>query len=113
MGILYENSLGVLIFVTLIMGGGGAYLTGRAIALTWRPMWALVWFTFLMTLFIRFIHFSLFEGTLLTLHYLIVDFVILLAIAYAAQRITRANQMVYQYSWMYEKAGFFAWRDKS
>ena len=66
MGIFYEVSLSVFVFVTLILGGLGAYLTGRAIAITWRPLWTLVWFTFLLTFFIRFIHFALFDGTLLT-----------------------------------------------
>ena len=113
MGILYENSMGVFIFATLILGAGAAFLTGRAIAITWRPIWSLVWFTFLLTLFIRFIHFSLFEGTLLSLHYLIVDFVILLAVSYFGYRVTRTTQMVTQYSWMYDKAGPFGWRDKA
>lgn len=113
MGILYEISLTEFIFVTVILGGLGAYLTGRAIAITWRPEWALVWFTILLTFTIRFIHFALFEGTLLTLHYFIVDFAVLLAITYAGYRITRTSQMVTQYSWIYEKIGPFSWREKT
>lgn len=113
MGILYEISLIEFIFITVILGGLGAFLTGRAIALTWRPEWTLLWFTLLLTSAIRFIHFALFEGTLLMLHYFIVDFVVLLAITYAGYRIIRTNQMVTQYSWVYEKAGPFFWRKKT
>ena len=113
MGIFYEVSLSVFIFATVILGGLGAYLTGRAIAITWRPLWTLFWFTFLLTLFIRFIHFALFDGTLLSLQYFIVDFVVLLAMSYIGFRITRTNQMVTQYSWLYKKAGPFSWREKA
>ncbi len=32
-----ENSLGVFLLVSVAMGGGAAWLAGRAIASTWRP----------------------------------------------------------------------------
>ena len=36
--LLYEpDSLGSFLLVTLAMGGGAAWLSGRAIAATWRP----------------------------------------------------------------------------
>lgn len=112
MGVLYEISLFEFIFVTVILGGGASYLTGRAIAITWRPLWTLFWFIFLLNLFVRFIHFSLYSGTLLTLHYLLVDYVVLTAIALIGYRITRTNQMVTQYSWEVERASPFSWREK-
>ncbi len=34
-----EDSFGVFMLVTVILGGGAAALAGRAIALTWRPSW--------------------------------------------------------------------------
>jgi hypothetical protein len=39
-GILYEEDyIGLFLLVTVIMGGGAAWLAGRAIAATWRPWW--------------------------------------------------------------------------
>ena len=37
-----EGSIGVFLLVTIVLGGGGAALAGRAIALTWRPWWQIV-----------------------------------------------------------------------
>ena len=34
-----EDSFGVFVLVSILMGGGAAYLSGRAIAATWRPLW--------------------------------------------------------------------------
>ena len=37
--LLYEeDSLGIFLLVSVFLGGGGAYLSGRAIAATWRPV---------------------------------------------------------------------------
>ena len=39
-GILYEEDyLSLFLLVTVVMGGGAAWLAGRAIAATWRPWW--------------------------------------------------------------------------
>ena len=68
--LLYEEqSFGVFILVTIILGGGAAMLAGRAIAATWRPWWQVVAYGFILAGAVRFIHFSLYDGTLLSLHY--------------------------------------------
>jgi len=112
MGILYQTNLGVFLILVCCLGGGAAWMTGRACANTWRPLYVLFWFVFLLTLAIRFLTFALFEGTLLSVHYLIVDYVILLAIGLAGWRYTRTNQMTTQYVWLYEKTSPFSWRLK-
>jgi len=61
---------------------------------------------------VRFIHFALFEGTLLSLHYYIVDAVVILAIGSLGFRYTRARQMTTQYRWLYERTGPFSWRER-
>ena len=68
-----ENSLGVFVLVTLILGGGAAALAGRAIAATWRPWWQVVVYGFILAAAVRFIHFSLYGGTFLSVHYYLVD----------------------------------------
>ena len=59
--------------VTVILGGGAAALAGRAIAQTWRPWWQVVAYMLILGAAVRFFHFALFGGTLLSLHYYLVD----------------------------------------
>lgn len=112
MGILYENSLVAFIVVTLFLGGGAAYLTGRAQASRWKSIPVLVFYILLLTCAVRFFHFALYEGVLLSLYYYILNFVILLAFALFGFRLTRARQMVRQYPFLYERAGLLGWREK-
>ncbi|MBN9430914.1 MAG: hypothetical protein J0I45_00610 [Bosea sp.] len=112
-GILYEEqSLFVFLFVTLILGGAGAWMTGRACARTWKPLRPLLVYLLILSFGVRFIHFSLFGGTLLSLHFWLVDLVVLLVVGITAYRYTLANQMVSQYYWLYERTGAFSWRAK-
>jgi len=113
MGVIWEVSLGDFLLVTVFLGGGAAWLTGRAVALTWRPVWKLILFIVLLTAAVRFIHFALFGGTLLSLYFYLADFVILLALAGVGHQLTRASQMVGQYSWLFDRAGPLSWRRRS
>ena len=113
-GILYEEpTIWLFLLVTVVMGGWAAWMTGRAVAVTWRPPFQLVAYTLVLGAVIRFIHFALFEATLLTLHYYIVDTILLIAFGYAGWRYTRANQMTRQYHWLFEPAGPFGWKPRA
>ncbi len=113
MGILYQTNVIDFLLVTAFLGGGAAYLVGRAMAFTWAPRTLLVVYTFLLTAAVRFIHYALFHGTLLSLHYFAVDVVILGVLAALGYRITRAGQMASQYGWLYQRVGPLAWRRRS
>ena len=109
--LLYEeDSFGIFLLVTMALGGGGAWLTGRAIAGTWRPWWQVVVYMAILAGAVRFIHFALFGGTLLSLHYYLVDSAVCLVIGLAGYRAMRANQMIRQYHWLHARAGRFRWR---
>jgi hypothetical protein len=112
MDTIWEVSLGDFLLVTVFLGGGAAYLTGRAIAFTWRPFYNLVGYILLLTAATRFIHFALFGGTLLSIQFYLVDLVILLALASLGYRITRTRQMVGQYSWLYRKSSPLSGRNR-
>jgi len=105
-----ENSLGVFLLVTVALGGGAAWLTGRAIAATWRPTWQVAVYTLILSLAVRFIHFALFDSKLLSLHYYLVDYVVCLGFGLLGFRLTRVGQMVSGYSWIIAPAGRFGWR---
>jgi hypothetical protein len=112
-GLLYEEgSFGVFILVTVILGGGAAALAGRAVALTWRPWWQIFIHALILGAAVRFIHFALFDGTLLSLHYYTADALVCLACEALGFRAARAAQMVRQYRWINEPAGALRWRRK-
>ena len=108
-----EDSLGLFILVSLIMGGGAAYLSGRAIAGTWRPLWHVAIYMMILGGVVRFLHFALFGGTLLSLHYYLVDTLICRGFGGLGFRATRAGQMATQYGWLYTRSGWLEWRLRS
>jgi hypothetical protein len=113
-GILYEEpSFWLFILVTCIMGGGGAWMTGRAMAMTWRPYRMCLVYLLVLAAAVRFIHFALFGGTLLSLHYYLVDAAVIIFIGSLGYRYRRTLQMTTQYRWLYERTGPFTWRDKA
>ena len=115
-GILYDGGAHagwVFICLTLVLGGGLAFATGRALAQGWRPVLQLVAGMVPLAVAVRFLHFALFDETLLSAHYYLVTFVILLLLAGAGYRAMRAAQMARQYSWLYAAAGPFGWKGKS
>jgi hypothetical protein len=113
-GILYEeHSAWLFILVTVVIGGAAAWQMGRSISLTWRPFMIVPVYTALLTCGIRFIHFALFEGTLLSPKYFLVDFVILFAAAAIGWRMQRTEQMRTQYSFAFEKTSPISWRRKN
>jgi ABC-type transport system involved in multi-copper enzyme maturation permease subunit len=105
-----ENSIWVFLLVSVVLGGGAAALAGRAIARTWRPWWQVVVYSFILGVAVRFIHFSVFSGTLLSAHYYLVDTAVCMAFGSLGFRASRAVQMVTQYRWIYEPAGALRWR---
>ncbi|MGA2892608.1 MAG: DUF6867 family protein [Xanthobacteraceae bacterium] len=112
LALFFEGSFGVFLFVTVVLGGGAAALAGRAIALTWRPQWQVFAYALILGGAVRFIHFALFGGTLLSPHYYIIDAVVCIAFGFAGFRGARAGQMVTQYRWLNEPNGLMRWRRK-
>jgi branched-chain amino acid transport system ATP-binding protein len=105
-------SWGVFIGVAVVLFGFAALMTGQALAQTWRPWWHAIPYSALLGAGAQFIGYALFAGKLVATGWLI-DFAVLLALASLAYRLTLAHKMVAQYPWLYERAGLFAWRQKS
>jgi len=109
--LLYEeNSFGVFLLVTVVLGGGAAWLAGRAIAATWRPWWHVAVYMLILAVAVRFLHYALFEGKFLTLHYYLVDYAVCLGAGLLGFRLMRVAQMVDRYGWINERAGLLRWR---
>lgn len=106
------SDLVTFILFTVIFAGGIAFMTGHAIAATWRPVWQVFPYSLLLGMAERFFVYALFGGELLSLTGYIIDTAVLTAIAFGAYRATLSRRMVLQYPWMFERAGLFAWRNK-
>jgi hypothetical protein len=113
MSLLWEVSLVEFVLVTVVMGGALAYMIGRSTALTWSGWGLLAFYTFLLTFAVRFIHFSLFDGTFFlppatvgtAIYYGLIDFAVLFAFAAAGRQITRSKQTARQYGFLRRAAG--------
>jgi hypothetical protein len=105
-----EQSLGIFLLVSVLLGGGAAWLAGRAIAATWRPWWHVALYMVILSFGVRFLHFALFDGKFLTLHYYLVDYAVCLGLGLLGFRLTRVTQMVSRYEWINERAGLLRWR---
>jgi len=113
MGELYATESWLqIVLVTGVLGGGAAWLTGRAIAETWRPYWHVLVYVALLGAAVRFIHFALFQAHLLSLPSYAVDTLYFIVVGSLAFRITRTTQMVRQYPWAYERTGLTSWRNR-
>jgi hypothetical protein len=113
-GILHEeDSFGIYLHVTIVLGGGAAWLAGRAIASTWRPWWHVAFYMLILGLAVRFMHFALFEGTLLSAQFYVIDTAVCLIFGFLGYRATRVGQMTTQYRWINSRAGFLRWSRRS
>ncbi len=103
------GTLGVFLLITVLLGGGAAWLTGRAIAFAWRPWWQVAAAALLLGAVARFFHFALFGATLLSPPHYLLDAAVCLLLGLVGYRITRSRQMTEQYGWLYRRAGPFNW----
>jgi hypothetical protein len=104
------NSFWVFVLLTLILGGGAAALTGRAIAANWRPWWHVIAPILLLGAVVRFLHFALFNGALFSFTYYVADTAVCLAAGLIGFRLMRVAQMVSCYGWINERGNLYTWR---
>ena len=110
---LLGTSFGVFIGLTVIIIGGAAVMTGRALADGWRSPVQVVFACFGLALADRFLIYALFGGELLHLSGFLIDFAVITAMALVAHRLTVVHKMVAQYPWRYERESLWTYREKS
>ncbi|MCC2095660.1 MAG: hypothetical protein KDJ29_02140 [Hyphomicrobiales bacterium] len=122
------------LFLTVLLGGAAALATGRALALTWRPLRQCIVYAVPLAFAIAFLHYALVGESVIPLEFLIEDvadagglFAVLKAIAWhlrgvavqflllavlslAGYRLTRVRQMTTQYRFGYTANGPMHWR---
>lgn len=104
------TSIPVFIGLTLILFGGCAFMTGQALASTWRPAWQVVPYALMLGAADRFLGFALFGGQLLSPAGWLLDSATLVAIGLLAYRLTQVRRMASQYPWLYVRTGPFTLR---
>jgi hypothetical protein len=99
----------VFIGLTVILMGGAAILTGRAVGTNWKPAWQVVASCFGLALADRFLTYALFQGELVNLWGIVVHFVVLAAMGLASWRVAHVGKLVSQYPWRYRRTSPFAY----
>jgi Domain of unknown function (DUF6867) len=103
----------VFVFITVLIGGAAAWVSGKSLAQTWRPLWQVPAYILLLTCGVRFLHYALFQEPLLAIQNWVVDYSVLLVLALLGFRRMRALQVSTQYFWLFEASTPFGWRRKS
>jgi Domain of unknown function (DUF6867) len=109
---LSDDGLRVFLVLTVMIGGGAAVLAGRGLARSWKPFSRVFFYMALLAAAVRFFHYALFDGNLLSLYYYLVTYIVLLAAAVLGFRAMRTTQMVTQYRWLYQRTSPLTWRER-
>lgn len=96
--------------ITLVLFGFAAFMTGQAIAATWRPAGWVVAYCLMLGAADRFVVWSLFGGELSSIGGYLTDAAALTGIGLVAYLLTRARKMESQYPWMIKRTSPFTWR---
>lgn len=99
--------------LTVVLVGGAAILTGRAVANSWKPAWQVVASCFGLALADRFLTYALFQGELLNFWGTLIHFLVLVAMGLVAWRMAKVAKLVGQYPWRYRQTSPFAYEELS
>ncbi|CUW40683.1 conserved membrane protein of unknown function [Magnetospirillum sp. XM-1] len=104
------TSFPVFVGLTIVLFGGCAFMTGQALAATWRPAWQVIPYALLLGAADRFLGFALFGGQLLSFSGWLLDSAVLVCIGLLSWRLTQVRRMADQYPWLYVRTGPFSLR---
>jgi len=134
-----EKSEWIVAFVLLavILGGAAALSAGRALALGWRSFWRAPLFMVGLAAGVGFLHYALFGLSAIPIYtigaaiwslrsepgpalarlagacaYWAALCLLLTGFAFVGYRGARRRQMYERYGWLFESAGWLAWREK-
>jgi hypothetical protein len=110
---LSDDGIRVFLVLTVIVGGGAAFLAGRGLARAWKPFWRVFFYIALLAAAVRFFHYALFNGELLSIYYYLVAYAVLIVAGSLGYRSMRTTQMVTQYRWLYERTSPLTWRERT
>ena len=106
------DTLGVVLLFNFVLAGPASFAAGQGVAITWRPLRQLVLYTALISMGLRFFDYALAGGELWSIGGYLLGWFVQYAIATFAYRLTRARQLVQQYTWLYESKGLLGWEER-
>jgi hypothetical protein len=109
----FGDTLAMVLLFNLVLVSGASYATGQGVASTWRPWRQLVVYAALLSAGLRFFDYALAGGELWSIGGFLLGWLVQLAIASLAYRLTRARQMVRQYPWLYQRKGLLGWEERN
>lgn len=109
MSLFWNSSALAFVLLDLVLGGAAAWMAGRTLARDWRGGWHVAGYMLLLGGAVRFCHFALAGGELISPYYFFVDALIMNAIALLSFRVMRAGQMTRQYPWLYRRTSPITW----
>ena len=113
MGVFYEeSSIWLFLLITVLIGGWMSWRTGRALAGAWKSVWLLLPAALALGLGVRFLHFALFEGTLLSPRFWMVDSALCGLAGWLGWRCERAGLMARQYAFAFRRVTPFRFERK-
>jgi hypothetical protein len=107
-----KESLLQILFVTCLIGGGTAWITGHALADSWRSFPQTLFYLLLLGAGVRFAHFALFQSEIFSWKAYLSDTAFLILAGGVSWRLARVKRMVSQYRWLYEQSSLFTWRER-
>ena len=108
---LLGTSPAIFIGLTVVLVGGAAILTGRAVANNWKPAWQVVASCFGLALADRFLIYALFQGELISPSGILIHFIVLTVMGLAAWQIAKVGKLVNQYPWRYRRTSPFGYTE--
>ena len=102
----------VFLFITVLLIGGAALLTGRALARAWRPIWQVVLSCLGLGLVDRFLVYALFDGSLDSISAYLFDSLVLTGIGTFCYRVVHVSMVIQQYPWLFERASSLTYRSR-
>ncbi|WP_421998269.1 DUF6867 family protein [Reyranella sp.] len=108
----FGDTLAMVLVFNLVLVAPASFAAGHAVALTWRSWGQAVFYTALLSAALRFLDYALAQGELWSIGGFLLGWVVQLAVAAFAFRLTRARQMVRQYPWLYRRKGLLGWEER-
>jgi hypothetical protein len=108
----FGDTLSMVLLFNLVLVGPASYVAGQSVAATWRPWWHLILYAALLSAGLRFFDYALAGGELWSIGGFLLGWLVQLAIAGLACRLTRARHMVRQYPWLYQRKGLLGWEER-
>lgn len=108
----FGDTLFNVIVFNLALVGPAAFATGHGLAINWRPWIQLPFYSALLSAGLRFLDYALGGGELWSIGGYMLGWLVQLAIASFAYRLTRVRQMTRQYPWLYQRKGLLGWEER-